>query len=91
LSGYQVVTTASNVNLLPFAVQSIVVNCPSGASVLHGFLYRVSGGERQPLPSGVNWTGWPSARGQWAFAVRNGTTGGYGDLVETGVVCAIAN
>jgi len=72
--------------------QSVVVNCPTGTNaVLSGFLYRVPGGVRHPFPPGVDWTGWPSARNQWTFFLRNVLTSVYTDPVEAGVVCANAN
>lgn len=93
LSGYQVFRMSTTVTLAGLVgTQSVVVNCPAGTNtVLSGFIYRVSGGVRHPFPPGVDWTGWPSARSQWTFFLRNATTGGYTDLVEAGVVCANAN
>jgi hypothetical protein len=39
----------------------------------------------------VDWTGWPSGRGQWTFFLRNANGSGYMDSVEAGAVCATAN
>jgi hypothetical protein len=93
LSGYQVVTnptvtvTLGGLN----GTETLTVNCPTGASVLSGFLYRVPGGVRHPFPPGVDWTGWPSGRGQWTFFLRNANMGSYTDPVAAGAVCAVAN
>jgi len=93
LSGYQVFRMSTTVTLAGIVgTQAVVVNCPTGTNtVLSGFLYRVSSGVSHPFPPGVDWTGWPSARNQWTFFLRNATTGGYTDSVVGGVVCANAN
>jgi hypothetical protein len=92
LSNYQVVTIATTVNLTAnTGTQSVVVNCPSGTSVLSGFMYRVPSGMRHPFPPNVDWTGWPSGRSQWTFFLRNANGVGYTDPVEAGAVCATAN
>jgi hypothetical protein len=92
LSGYEVATISANVSLGGLTgTQTIVVNCASASTVLSGFIYRVPGGVRHPFPPGVDWTGWPSARNQWTFFLRNANSGTYTDPVEAGVVCANAN
>jgi hypothetical protein len=92
LSNYQTVMVATTVTLAGLTgTQFVTVNCPLGSSVLSAFIYRVPGGLRFPFPPGVDWAGWPSARGQWTFMVRNATTGGYTDPIEAGAVCAVAN
>jgi hypothetical protein len=92
LSGYRVVVVPVTVKLLvPPAMQTVVVDCPTGASVLSGFIYRVAGGVRYPFPSNVGWTGWPSARGQWTFVLYNANLNNYIETVEAGAVCAFAN
>jgi Collagen triple helix repeat (20 copies) len=92
VSNYQVVTTATTVNLPALTgTQAVVVNCPTGTSVLSSFMYRVPSGQRHPFPPGVDWTGWPTGQGQWTFFLRNATGGGYTDPVEAGAVCATTN
>ena len=89
MTGYQVVTVPMTVTLAgQIGTQSLSVSCPAGASVLSGFMYRVPGGNRQPFPPNVDWTGWPSGRGQWTFFLRNTNTFVYTDPIEAGVVCA---
>jgi len=84
-----VASITTNVNLAgQVGSQSIVVNCPGTASVLSAYISRVV---RAPFPSGVSWTGWPSGRSQWTFALSNSNFWGYADTVETGVVCANTN
>ena len=72
-------------------VQNITVNCPTGASVLSGYVSRLATNVRQPFPQGVDWTGWPSARGQWTLSIRNTLTSAFADTVEAGAVCVVAN
>jgi hypothetical protein len=92
VSNYQVVTIATAVDLPILAgTQAVVVNCPSGTSVLSGFMYRVPSGMRHPFPPGVDWTGWPSGLAQWTFFLRNANSVRYTEPVEAGVVCATAN
>jgi hypothetical protein len=91
VSGYQLVTTVTNLDADPFGTPSIVANCPNGTRVLSGFIYRVSSGLRLPFPKDVDWAGWPSGPGQWTFIVRNATPSRYVDQLETGVVCATAS
>jgi hypothetical protein len=94
LSGYQVVTIPVTVNLAALAgTQTILVNCPNGASVLSAYIYRVPGGMRHPFPPGVDWAGWPTAntRSQWTFILRNANSSAYADPVEVGAVCANTN
>jgi len=60
--------------------------------VLSGFLNSMLGGLRQPFPSNVTWSGWPSGRGQWTFSLNNDVSfGAYSSPAEMGVVCANAN
>ena len=72
---------------------ALVVNCPSGTSVISSFIYRVPGGVRHPFPPGVDVTGWPNLadRSQWTFFIRNALGTGYVDPVEAGLVCATTN
>jgi hypothetical protein len=87
-----VVTIATTVTLVAnVGTQAVVVDCPAGASVLSGYMYRVPGGVRHPFPPNVDWTGWPTGRGQWTFFLRNANSFGYTDSVEAGAVCANSN
>jgi len=92
LSNYQVFTATTSVNLAgQVGSQTLVLNCPGTAAVLSGHINRIVGGVRGAFPPGVAWSGWPSARGQWTFSLKNTSFGGYADSVEMGVVCANAN
>jgi hypothetical protein len=92
LSNYQVFTVGTTVNLAgQIGSQTLTINCPGTAAVLSGFINRNVSGVRQAFPAGVAWSGWPSARGQWTFSLKNTNFGGYADTVEMGVVCANAN
>jgi len=93
LSGYTSRTIATTVTLVSsIGTQLIVVDCPAGTNaVLSGYMYRVPGGLRHPFPPNVDWTAWPSGRGQMTFMLRNANTFVYTDPVEAGVVCANAN
>jgi hypothetical protein len=92
LSGYQVVTVPMSVTVLAMGgIQNITVNCPAGASVFSGYVSRLATNVRQPFPQGVDWTGWPSGRGQWTLSIRNTLTSNFADTVEAGAVCAVAN
>jgi len=94
LSGYQVMTIAMNVTLDAMAgTKTVLVSCPSGATVLSGYIYRVPGGVRHPFPPGVDWAGWPTPNNpnQWTFMLRNANGSGYADPIEAGVVCANMN
>jgi hypothetical protein len=93
-----VVTNAFNVSIsfipnTPTPWFDLVVNCPSGTSVLSNFIYRVPGGVRHPFPPNVDVTGWPNSadRAQWNFRIRNANNFAYSDPVEAGVVCATTN
>ena len=94
LSGYATVTNRFNVNLqFLTGTQPLVVNCPSGTSVLSSFVYRipdVTTGQRHPFPPGVDVTGWPDPtdRTKWTFFLRNANAQNYVDVVEGGLICA---
>ena len=95
LSNYQTFVVATTVNLGgsgSIRTQTLVINCPGTAAVLSGFLNSMLGGLRQPFPSNVTWSGWPSGRGQWTFSLNNDVSfGAYSSPAEMGVVCANAN
>jgi hypothetical protein len=95
LSNYQTFVVATTVNLGgsgSIRTQTLVISCPGTAAVLSGFLNSMLGGLRQPFPSNVTWSGWPSGRGQWTFSLNNDVSfGAYSSPAEMGVVCANAN
>ncbi len=72
-------------------IQTITVSCANGASVLSGFISRLSNNQRQLLAPNIDWGGWPSTRSQWTFVLRNITMGEYNDTVEIGAICANTN
>ena len=96
LSGYTTVTNRFNVNLqFLTGTQALVVNCPTGTSVLSSFIYRIpdpvnSPTLRHPFPPGVDVTGWPDPidRTKWTFFLRNANGQNYVDAVEGGLICA---
>ena len=71
--------------------QTLVINCPGTTAVLSGFINWYAASIRQAFPTGVAWSGWPSARGQWTFSLKNTGFGGVSGSAEVGAVCANAN
>jgi len=92
LSNYQVFTVGVTVNLAgQVGSQTLVINCPGTAAALSGYVNWLAAGVRGAFPQGVASSGWPSARGQWTFSLKNTGFGGINGPGEVGVVCANAN
>jgi hypothetical protein len=67
------------------------VTCPPGTSVLSGFNYWQNGAWKQPLPSTIASTGYPSGPGEWTVQVQSNQFLMFSGDMRLGAVCAAAS